>query len=590
MEKQYSTLPLLKRLLPYVKANSKLFYFDMFCALMTTVSELIYPLIIASITDNAATLTMNFIFKVVSLYIGLRAVEIIARFCMQSYGHIMGASIEKMMRQDVFKHLQTLDHEYFTSTKTGKIMASLTTDLFDITEFAHHCPEEYFIGAIKLMISFIILFNIDAFMTILFFLFVPVIFILTRKYRNQMRNAQSDQRSQIGEINSRIEETFLGIHIVKSFANEEIEEEKFDVDNSRFLDIKKGFYYAMARFSAVTKAFDGLMLTLCILVGGYSLIHNRITPGQLVAFVLYFQSLLATLARVVEFSEQFERGMTGLERFARVMDTKPTIKEIPNAPSLKVTAGEIVLDDISFNYPNSDQEVLKKFNLTIHPGQSVAIVGPSGAGKTTISKLIPRFYDLDQGVITIDNQDISKVTLSSLRDQIGIVSQDVYLFSGTVFENIEYGKPGSTKEEIIEAAKLAGAYEFIMDLPKGFDSYVGERGLMLSGGQKQRISIARVFLKNPPILILDEATSALDNKSEQWIQKSLAALSVGRTTLTIAHRLTTIQNADLIVVLTSEGVVEQGSHQQLLEQKGVYYNYYQIIDNQKGILYENISK
>ncbi len=596
MTKEYtpsSNRELIKVLLPYYKKNLKIFISDMAFAAFTTICELVLPILLATITDVAASrpsdLTMGFIGRIAIIYIILRLLEVVAQYYMQSTGHIMGATIERDMRADVYRHIHTLPHEFFATSKTGAILASLTTDLFDITEFSHHWPEEMLIGLIKLIVSFVILIQVDVVLTLVIFAIIPFLFITSTYFRRKMRREQMNQRKQIGNINSSIEDSILGIQVVKSFANEDIEEEKFEVDNSRFLDIKAKFYHALAGFNSVTRFFDGLMLTVVIIGGGISLINNRISPGQFIAFILYVQTLLATVQRVVQFTEQFEKGMTGLERFRSIMQKKSNIIEKEDAIKLKDVKGHIVLDQIDFAYPNSKENVIDKLDIEIQPGQQIAIVGPSGGGKTTLTNLIPRFYDVTGGKITIDGNDIRDVTLDSLRNSIGMVQQDVYLFSGTIRENIEYGRPGASHEEIEEAARLADAYDFITNLPHGFDSYVGERGVMLSGGQKQRISIARVFLKNPPILILDEATSALDNRTEKWIQASLEKLAKGRTTITIAHRLSTIKNADRILVLTKDGLIESGDHATLMANKGPYYRLYQVIENQE-VLEKNQAK
>nr|WP_072514472.1 ABC transporter ATP-binding protein [Ndongobacter massiliensis] len=580
-----SNRALLRSFIPYYVKNRSTFLKDLFCAALTTVCDLALPMILATITDTAnhdfQALTPPFILRLTGLYLLLRLVEIAARYYMQSIGHIMGAKIEKEMRADVFGHLQTLPHAFFSANKTGHIMASLTTDLFDITEFSHHCPEEYFIGLVKLTVSFIVLVRLDVLLTVLLFALLPFLFYFSTKYRKRMRKTQAQQRRQIGHINADIEDSFLGFQVVKSFANEEVEEEKFERGNADFLHIKERFYHALAGFQSISRIFDGLMMTVVLLVGGFSMRQGRISAGEYVAFILYVQTLLVTVARIVEFTEQFERGMTGLERFHRIMNIQSDILEKENAVVREKIRGHICFDRVSFHYPEHNELVLDDLNVNIEPGRHVAIVGPSGSGKSTLSMLIPRFYDVSAGAVLVDEIDVRDWKLRSLRNHIGIVQQDVYLFSGTIRENIEYGKPGASDEEIAEAARLAGADEFIEQLPDGYNAYVGERGLRLSGGQKQRLSIARVFLKNPPILILDEATSALDNQSEKRVQASLEKLAQGRTTITIAHRLSTIRNADDILVLTEQGVVEHGNHAALMEQKGVYYDLYRIIENQE---------
>lgn len=577
--KNKSNWELMQILGPYYKKNLGLLVKDLFCAALTTLCDLVLPLILSRITDTAthdlASLTVSFIGKMSLLYIVLRLVEIAARYFMQGTGHIMGARIEMDMRSDMYRHLQTLPHAYFSTHKTGHIMSNLTNDLFDVTEFSHHCPEEYFIGAIKLVISFIILIQVDVPLTLILFGLIPLYFFVSAKFRKRLRQAQMDQRKKIGDINASIEDSFLGFSVVKSFSNEDVEKQKFERDNSAFLKIKKQFYYAMASFQSVSRIFDGLMMAVVIVFGGLSLVWGRISAGEFMAYILYTQTLLVTLARIIEFTEQFQRGMTGLERFDGVMSTKSDIQEKEDAIALKEVKGKVEFDNVTFTYPNADEPVIDRLSLTIEAGHQLAIVGPSGGGKTTLTNLIPRFYDVTGGAIRIDGHDIRDLTLSSLRNEIGTVQQDVYLFSDTVGANIAYGKPGAGYEDIVRAAKLAGAYDFIMELPDGFDSYVGERGVMLSGGQKQRISIARVFLKNPPILILDEATSALDTQSERLIQDSLERLAKNRTTLTIAHRLSTIRDAEEIIVLSEGKILERGNHESLMDQRGTYYGLYQ---------------
>ena len=493
---------------------------------------------------------------------------------MTSIGHIMGAKIETDMRYDVFQHLQKLSDSYFNETKVGQIMARITSDLFDITEFSHHCPEEYFIGLIKIIVSFAILVRLNTLLTVILFLSIPLMIVFASKYNRRMRKGFKEQKHHIGVLNADIEDSLLGVKVVKSFANEDVEIEKFQKGNKKFLDIKSETYASMAGFNTITKAFDGIMYIIVVLFGGLFLVEGKMSSGDIVAFILYVQTLLTTVRRIVEFTEQFQRGMTGIERFTEIMGQDIEIFDDDDAVDLEDVKGKIEIKDVSFKYNNNSENVLNNISFTINPGQKVALVGPSGGGKTTLCNLIPRFYDVEDGEILVEGIDVRKIKLQSLRSNIGMVQQDVYLFSGTVRENILYGKPDATEQEVIDAAKAAGAYDFIMNLENGFDTYVGERGVMLSGGQKQRISIARVFLKNPPILILDEATSALDNKSEFIVQESLENLAKGRSSLTIAHRLTTVQNADLILVLTEEGIIERGTHQELMEQKRYYYNLY----------------
>ena len=565
----------LHRFLPYLLKYKGILVFDLFCAALTTLCDIVLPSIMRYLT-NAATdasivLTVGTVARLALLYLVLRIVDGAASYYMSGTGHIMGVYIETDMRRDAFAHLQRLSHTYYSNTKVGQIMGRITNDLFDVTEFAHHCPEEFFIAAIKIVASFIILCGASVPLTLVLFACVPLMMIVSVRLNLRLRAAFRKQRFQIGELNASIEDSLLGQRVVKAFAAEAQENEKFEEGNQVFQTMKKKTYHAMAAFNTSTRLFDGLMYLVVIIAGGLFLVYDRINAGDLVAYVLYVSTLIATIRRIVEFAEQFQRGMTGIERFFEIMDTPVEITDAPDARPLTVKEGGIEFRDVSFEYPDDHNKVLRHVDLTIRPGESLALVGPSGGGKTTLCNLIPRFYDVTSGQILIDGQDVRKVTLKSLRQAIGVVQQDVYLFSGTVAENIAYGKPNATKEEIVNAAKLAGADGFINELKDGYDTYVGERGVKLSGGQKQRISIARVFLKNPPILLLDEATSALDNESEILVGQSLDALAKGRTTLTIAHRLTTIKNADRILVLGRDGIEEEGTHEQLLERKGIYY-------------------
>ena len=563
--------------MPYFKKYKFILMFDLFCAALTTLTDMVLPMILRRLTNaglGTYTLTREMIFRMAGLLLIMKIIDLFAGFYMTKTGHIMGAKIETDMRYDVFQHLQKLSDSYFNETKVGQIMARITSDLFDITEFSHHCPEEYFIGFIKIIVSFVILVRLNALLTVILFLSIPLMIVFASKYNRRMRKGFKEQKHHIGVLNADIEDSLLGVKVVKSFANEDVEIEKFQKGNKKFLDIKSETYASMAGFNTITKAFDGIMYIIVVLFGGLFLVEEKMSSGDIVAFILYVQTLLTTVRRIVEFTEQFQRGMTGIERFTEIMDQDIEIFDDEDAVDLENVKGKIEIKDVSFKYNNNSENVLNNISFTINPGQKVALVGPSGGGKTTLCNLIPRFYDVEDGEILVEGIDVRKIKLQSLRSNIGMVQQDVYLFSGTVRENILYGKPDATEQEVIDAAKAAGAYDFIMNLENGFDTYVGERGVMLSGGQKQRISIARVFLKNPPILILDEATSALDNKSEFIVQESLENLAKGRSSLTIAHRLTTVQNADLILVLTEEGIIERGTHQQLMKQKGYYYNLY----------------
>ena len=570
-------LNLIKRVMPYFKKYKFILMFDLFCAALTTLTDMVLPMILRRLTNaglGTYSLTREMVIRMAILLLIIKVIDLFAGFYMTKTGHIMGAKIETDMRYDVFQHLQKLSDSYFNETKVGQIMARITSDLFDITEFSHHCPEEYFIGFIKIIVSFVILVRLNAMLTVILFLSIPLMIVFASKYNRRMRKGFKEQKHHIGVLNADIEDSLLGVKVVKSFANEDVEIEKFQKGNKKFLDIKSETYASMAGFNTITKAFDGIMYIIVVLFGGLFLVEGKMSSGDIVAFILYVQTLLTTVRRIVEFTEQFQRGMTGIERFTEIMDQDIEIFDDEDAVDLENVKGKIEIKDVSFKYNNNSENVLNNISFTINPGQKVALVGPSGGGKTTLCNLIPRFYDVEDGEILVEGIDVRKIKIQSLRSNIGMVQQDVYLFSGTVRENILYGKPDATEQEVIDAAKAAGAYDFIMNLENGFDTYVGERGVMLSGGQKQRISIARVFLKNPPILILDEATSALDNKSEFIVQESLENLAKGRSSLTIAHRLTTVQNADLILVLTEEGIIERGTHQQLMEQKGYYYNLY----------------
>ncbi|MCI5900951.1 MAG: ABC transporter ATP-binding protein/permease [Blautia sp.] len=576
------TSMLLKRFVPYYRKYVGVMCMDLFCAALTTVCELVLPMILRYITDvgttSLASLTVQMILVIGGIYFGLRVIDGLASFYMAYAGHVMGAAIETDMREDAFAHLQKLSDNYFNNTKVGQIMSRITSDLFDVTEFAHHCPEEFFIAFLKTVVSFVILSRINLLLTVIIFVLIPVMAVSCTYFNLQVRRAFKTQRNHIGELNARIEDSLLGNKVVRAFANEELELEKFQEDNQKFLRIKKKTYFYMAAFQDTIRMFDGLMYVVVIVAGGMFMIRGYIAPADLVAYTLYVTTLLATIRRIIEFAEQFQRGMTGIERFAELMDASVEIFDEEGAVPLENVQGEIVFRHVSFEYPDDHTPVLSDVNLTIHPGEKVALVGPSGGGKTTLCNLIPRFYDPTEGEILLDGQNIRNLTLQSLRSNVGVVQQDVYLFSGTVYENIAYGKPGASPEEVQEAAKMAGAHAFIMELKDGYDTYVGERGVKLSGGQKQRISIARVFLKSPRLLLLDEATASLDNESERLISDSLDRLAAGRTTLTIAHRLSTIRGADRILVLSGNRIVEEGTHSQLLNKKGIYYQLYTLAE------------
>ena len=586
-----STKYLLKRFYPYFRPYWHILVFDLFCASLTSVCDLVLPVIVRFITNTVTTspsdLTVSLVVRITLLYIVLRVIDVAANYYMQNRGHIMGAQIEKDMRRDLFAKFQELSYGYYASNKTGQLISRITTDLFDITEFAHHCPEEYFIAAVKIVVAFTVLIQVNVPLTLLLFALIPFMLVSAMKFRVRMRNAFKWQRSELGEINSHVEDSLLGIRVSKSFANEDVEEKRFEEGNERFLTTKKVGYRNMAGFRGVTRLFDGLMYISIVFFGSMALIRGLITAGDFIAYLMYVAVLLESVRRVVEFTEQFQRGITGIERFVEVMDTEIEIEDAPGAVDMpEEVRGDIEFRDVSFAYESGKDDsghrtpagvqVLSHINISISSGENVAVVGPSGAGKTTFCNLIPRFYDVSSGAVLVDGRDIRDYKVRSLRTKIGMMQQEVYLFSDTVAGNIEYGRPGASREEIVAAAKLAGADEFISELPDGYDTYVGERGARLSGGQKQRISIARVFLKNPPVLILDEATSSLDNESERYVQESLAELAKGRTTITIAHRLSTVKNADRIVVLTEDGIAEEGSHEELLKKGGIYADMYNL--------------
>lgn len=584
-DRQYKSKELLKRFMPYFWKYKKIMFLDLFCAGLTTICDLVLPMITRYITNqglqSAATISFKMIGALSLGYLVLRIIDCIASYYMAGMGHIMGTKIETDMRRDAYSHLQQLSNTYYSNTKVGQIMGRITNDLFDVTEFAHHCPEEFFIAGVKTIVSFVILIRLNITLTVIVFLIVPIMLTVCMKLNFRMRSLFRQQRQQIGELNARIEDSLLGQKVVKAFTNEDMENAKFEEDNSRFLKIKSNGYRLMAQFTMTSKIFDGVMYLAVLLFGTVFMTKGMLEAGDLVAYLMYVSTLLTTIRRIIDFAEQFQRGMTGIERFLQIMDADIEIFDELDAVAMQVPKGDITFENVSFEYPDDHNQVFENLNLTIRAGEKVAIVGPSGGGKTTLCNLIPRFYDVTKGKITIDGIDVKRFTLKSLRSNIGIVQQDVYLFSGTIYENIVYGRPSASREEVMEAAKRAGAHDFIMGLKDGYDTYVGERGVKLSGGQKQRISIARVFLKNPPIIILDEATSALDNESEYAVARSLARLSEGRTTLTIAHRLSTIRNSDRILVLTNEGIVEEGNHETLLAKEGIYHQLYHMADQLK---------
>ena len=580
VETGYSIPHLIRRFSPYYRPYLPALLKDLACAALTTLCELVLPVIIRQITNTGmydfASLTVSYILRFALLYFVLRIVDTLANFYMADMGHVMGAHIETDMRRAAYGHLQQLSDRYYSNTKVGQIMGRITNDLFDVTEFSHHCPEEFFIAFVKLVVSFVILARINLALTAIVFAIVPVMLVVCVRLNRWQRSAFRRQRVQIGELNARVEDSLLGQRVVKAFAGEELEKAKFERDNKKFLEIKQDTYLYMGIFKVATLVFEGIMYLAVIIGGGLFMLRGFIQPPDLVIFVLYVNMLIATIRRVVEFTEQFQRGMTGIERFLEIMDADVEIFDRDGAKQMEQPRGEIKLHDVSFEYVDEHKKVLHHLNLTVKSGERVAIVGPSGGGKTTLCNLIPRFYDVSGGTLTIDGQDVRDYTLESLRRNIGIVQQDVYLFSGSVYDNILYGRPDATREEVIEAAKKAGADAFVRELPDGYDTYIGERGIKLSGGQKQRISIARVFLKDPSIIILDEATSSLDNESEYEVALALQELEKGRTSITVAHRLSTIQGADRIYVLTENGIEESGTHQELLQKGGTYARLYEI--------------
>ena len=577
-QRTMKTSELVRRFLPYFRPYRGMLALDLFCATLTTLCDLVLPMIVRSITglasSSATALTVAYVLKVGGVYVLLRLIDTVANYIMVARGHVMGTYIERDMRHALFEHLQEMGFAYYSNAKVGQIMARITSDLFDVTEFAHHCPEEFLIAAIKITVPFVILLGINPVLTVIIFLMLPIMLVLARHFNKKMRAAFKESRHQVGEINAQVEDSLLGIRVVKSFANEPMEIDKFDRGNEEFVRIGRRKYRYMAGYNTTTRSFDGVMYIVVVIVGALFIIDGKITAADYMAYLLYISTLLTSIRRVVDYAEQFQRGMTGIERFCEIMDVQPDVNDAPGAKELTGVKGDVTFDHVSFHYNDNDRTVLADINETVKAGDKIALVGPSGGGKTTFCNLIPRFYDVSGGRILIDGQDIAELTQRSLRENIGMVQQEVYMFSGTIYENIAYGLPGATREQVETAAKQAGADGFIRELPDGYDTYVGERGVKLSGGQKQRISIARVFLKNPPILILDEATSALDNESERLVQDSLEKLSKGRTTFTIAHRLTTIRGATSIWVLTQDGIVEKGTHQELMAKKGKYYELY----------------
>ncbi|MEY8267757.1 ABC transporter ATP-binding protein [Lachnospiraceae bacterium 64-25] len=568
----------LKKMLSYYKPYRKIFWADMFFAALSAATALVIPLVVRYVTSTLIYLKADEILRQIG-YIAvfllvLLGIDCYSRFFIGNYGHVMGAKIEYDMRGEIFAHMQKLSFSFYDDAKVGQLMSRITTDLFDITELLHHGPENIILSLLKITGALIILMRINGTLAFAAFIVLPFMFLFALFLNRKMRRAFRRNREKIAEINGQIEDNLSGIRVVKSFANEEIENQKFRLGNDGFLSAKKNSYRYMGSFQAGVGTFTTLIQVSVILTGSVLIAYNRLSVSDLVTFLLYIGVFTDPIRTLVDFTEQFQNGYTGFERFREIMDIMPDIEDAADAVELKNVTGAISFENVSFHYKENNECVLNNIDLDVKAGSYMALVGSSGAGKTTLCSLIPRFYDVTGGTIRIDGKDIRHVTLKSLRNQIGIVQQDVYLFAGTIYENIAYGKPGASREEVIQAAKNANAHEFIMAFPNGYDTDIGQRGIKLSGGQKQRLSIARVFLKNPPILIFDEATSALDNESEKVVQDSLEILARNRTTFVIAHRLTTIQNAERILVLTENGIEESGTHEQLLAKGGIYEKLY----------------
>ena len=568
----------LKKMFSYYKPYLGIFFADMFFAMLSAAVALTIPLVVRYVTstliyEEKSEIIHKIIYIALFLLV-LLLIDLYSRFFIGNYGHVMGAKMEYDMRAEIFDHMQHLPFSFYDDAKVGQLMSRITSDLFDITELLHHGPENIILSVLKIFGALVILCNINGWLTLAAFIVLPFMFWFALVLNKRMRGAFKRNREKIASINEQIEDNLSGIRVVKSFANEDIENKKFKVGNDNFLAAKKNSYHYMGLFQSGVGVFTTLIQVNVIVAGAILIAYNRLNISDLITFLLYIGVFSDPIRTLVDFTEQFQNGYTGFERFREIMDIESDIKDKDNAVSLKNVKGDVTFSNVSFKYKDGVEEVLSGINLDVKAGTYIALVGSSGAGKTTLCSLIPRFYDVSEGSIKIDGTDIRDVTLNSLRNQIGMVQQDVYLFAGTIMDNIAYGKPGATKEEVIEAAKNANAHEFIMSFPDGYDTDIGQRGIKLSGGQKQRLSIARVFLKNPPILIFDEATSALDNESEKVVQESLEKLASNRTTFVIAHRLTTIQNAQKIIVLTEEGIAESGTHEQLVSSGGIYEKLY----------------
>ena len=568
----------IKKFIAYYGPYKAVFFIDLLCAAVISLVDLAYPQILRTMTSTLFTRDSSVILRALPLIAAglllMYIVQSVCKYYVSYQGHMMGAQMERDMRQRLFDHYEKLSFSYYSQNNSGQMMSKLVSDLFDIAEFAHHGPENLFISVVKIIGSFVFLFLINWRLALPLIVLVICMFLFSFRQNSRMQETFMENRRKIGDVNASLQDTLSGIRVVQSFTNEEIERDKFRKSNHAFLLSKRDNYSCMGNFMGWNLFFQGMMYLVTLVFGGYLIAHDLMDAADLAMYALYIGIFISPIQILVELIEMMQKGLAGFRRYLDVIETEPDIEDAPDAVPLENVKGRVCYEDVSFHYSDDDTPVLSHVSFEIPSGKSIALVGPSGSGKTTICSLLPRFYDVTGGRITVDGKDVRSLTLKSLRSQIGMVQQDIYLFCGTIRDNIAYGRPGASQQEIEDAAKRANIHDFIISLPDGYDTYVGERGTRLSGGQKQRISIARVFLKNPPILILDEATSALDNESERWIQKSLEELSRNRTTITIAHRLSTIRNADEIIVITEDGIAERGTHESLLEKGGIYAHYY----------------